>query len=134
MGKTTLVHNLAFALADLDKKVLLIDADPQMNLTSALYGLSTSGEYSSEKSSKWNQYIHKYISITEYLDGYLKNDSHDHDKEKFRANLNKKGCVDLISGSIMLSSTEANLYGIVKNQNDFTRDIPYNNSDIPLLN
>lgn len=122
VGKTTLVHNLAFALADLGHRVLLIDADPQMNLTSAIYGLSTSTEYSSEESSKWNQYIQQYISITEHLDHYLKNDPPQ--KRRFQAT-SKDGVIHLISGSIMLSSTEASLYGIVKSRNEFTRDIPY---------
>ncbi|MCJ0824494.1 AAA family ATPase [Luteimonas sp. 50] len=36
VGKTTLGVNLAFALADLGKSVLLVDADPQCNLTSYL--------------------------------------------------------------------------------------------------
>ena len=36
VGKTTLTVNLAFALADLGKTVLLVDSDPQCNLTSYL--------------------------------------------------------------------------------------------------
>ena len=33
--------------------------------------------------------------------------------------------VDLISGSINLANIEADLYGIIKNKNEFTNDIPY---------
>ena len=35
-----------------------------------------------------------------------------------------KGYVDLISGAINLSNIEADLYGIIKNRNEFTNDIP----------
>lgn len=37
VGKTTFVHNVAFELASKGKSVLLIDADPQMNLTYAIH-------------------------------------------------------------------------------------------------
>lgn len=36
VGKTTLTVNIAFALASIGKKVLLVDSDPQCNLTSYL--------------------------------------------------------------------------------------------------
>ena len=36
VGKTTLTANIAFALCSLDKSVLLVDSDPQCNLTSYL--------------------------------------------------------------------------------------------------
>lgn len=36
VGKTTLTVNIAAALADAGKRVLLVDADPQCNLTSYL--------------------------------------------------------------------------------------------------
>jgi cellulose biosynthesis protein BcsQ len=36
VGKTTLTYNIAAALANLDKRVLLVDSDPQCNLTSYL--------------------------------------------------------------------------------------------------
>ena len=36
VGKTTLLVNISAALADLNKRVLLVDTDPQCNLTSYL--------------------------------------------------------------------------------------------------
>ena len=36
VGKTTLTVNIAFAMAQLGKRVLLVDSDPQANLTSYL--------------------------------------------------------------------------------------------------
>src|SRR5581483_4827497 len=48
-------------------------------------------------------------------------------KETYRKNSNKQngGYVDLISGSINLANIEADLYGIIKNKNEFTNEIPY---------
>lgn len=125
VGKTTLVHNLGFILADRGYKVLLIDADPQMNLTSAMYGLSTSVEYSTDDGSKWSKNIQKYISLIEYLNIELKNQPCN--KEIFRIESKSEGgkFVDLISGSINLTNIEADLYGIIKNRNEFTNEIPY---------
>jgi cellulose biosynthesis protein BcsQ len=77
------VHNIAFALADEGKKVLLIDADPQMNLTSAMYGLSTSIDYSTDNTSKWSKNTDTYISFSEYLKHHLRGEVCT--KEKFRS-------------------------------------------------
>lgn len=68
VGKTTLVHNLGFLLADRGHKVLLIDADPQMNLTAAMYGLSTSVEYSTDEDSKMNLLMIYLINLNKLLD------------------------------------------------------------------
>ena len=123
VGKTTLVHNLGFLLADKGHRVLLIDADPQMNLTTAVYGLSTSVEYSTEEGSRWNENVSKYISLSEYLNIELK--GHPSLKEIFKASSKQgNGFVDLISGSINLADIEADLYGIIKNRNTFTETIP----------
>lgn len=123
VGKTTLVHNLGFILADRGNKVLLIDADTQMNLTAAVYGLSTSVEYSTDEESKWSENVKRYISLAEYLDVDLKDQVCA--KKIFRVKSNdSEGFVDLISGSINLANTEADLYGVIKNKNEFTSNIP----------
>jgi chromosome partitioning protein len=134
VGKTTLVHNIGFALADLGKKVLMIDADPQMNLTSAMYGLSTAVEYSLfEEATTWAEHSEKYISLTDYLNDCLRGITvtkkifHRDDSYIIghRKSAMKGGCVDLISGSITLSVMEADLYNVITTINEFTRDIPY---------
>nr|VFJ99276.1 MAG: CobQ/CobB/MinD/ParA nucleotide binding domain-containing protein [Candidatus Kentron sp. H]VFJ99400.1 MAG: CobQ/CobB/MinD/ParA nucleotide binding domain-containing protein [Candidatus Kentron sp. H]VFK04189.1 MAG: CobQ/CobB/MinD/ParA nucleotide binding domain-containing protein [Candidatus Kentron sp. H] len=125
VGKTTLVHNLSFALSDIGKNVLAIDADPQMNLTAAMYGLSTAIEYSLDDDSKWLTYVDKYISLDEYTDTYLKEDTQSEKKFFRAAGGSNKGNVDLISGSINLPRIEADLYGIVKNKNAYTESIPH---------
>ena len=124
VGKTTLVHNIAFALADLWKKILVIDADPQMNLTAAMYGLSTSMEYSTDNTSKWSQHIQEYISFSEHLRRDLQEE--ECTKKRFSAKArNGKGVIDLISGDINLTSTEANIYGVITSNNDLLKNIPW---------
>src|SRR4051812_13409145 len=47
VGKTTTAVNLSWALADLGRRILLIDIDPQANATSSfgLQGLASTGLY-----------------------------------------------------------------------------------------
>lgn len=66
VGKTTLVHNLGALLAEKGHKLLLIDAEPQMNLAAAMYGFSIGVEYSKDGSSKWSEYTKDYISLDDF--------------------------------------------------------------------
>lgn len=52
VGKTTLTVNLAYALAGMGKKVLLVDSDPQCNLTSYLIEANVVDKWLDESESK----------------------------------------------------------------------------------
>lgn len=125
VGKTTLVYNLAYALAKENKKILLIDADPQMNLTAYMYGLSNSVEYSTDEQSKWQQNTSKFISFYEHLNNNLKSVTLAEQCTKVKFTCSKCDKIDLISGSIKLSILESELYAIIRNRNSFTETIPY---------
>lgn len=64
-GKTTLSSNLGFALSNIGKKVLLIDADMQMNLTRS-YDMQKNEDISLYKALKLEDTLDKYISKTNY--------------------------------------------------------------------
>ena len=52
VGKTTLTVNLAFALASMGKRILLVDSDPQCNLTSYLVEAEVVDKWLDESESK----------------------------------------------------------------------------------
>ena len=49
VGKTTTIYNLSYELADQGQKVLVIDADPKMNLTACMYGIYAKTNYREDK-------------------------------------------------------------------------------------
>ncbi len=57
VGKTTLTVNLAFALASMGKKILLVDSDPQCNLTSYLVDAEVVDKWLDESESKTGKTI-----------------------------------------------------------------------------
>jgi len=67
VGKTTLVHNIGYILANHGKKVLLIDADPQMNLTAAVAGFTDSVSYGETGSEVWLQFLNNYPNLSNFL-------------------------------------------------------------------
>lgn len=91
-GKTTTARNLGSALADAGKRVLMIDFDPQSNLTMS-FGVENPDELS--------------MSMHDIL--WLMMDGKDlSDKDEY---ILHKGNLDLIPCNINLSATEMNLHG-----------------------
>lgn len=62
MGKTTLTVNLAFSLAKLGKTVLLVDADPQCNLTSYLVESAVVDKWLDESDAKTGRTLWSALS------------------------------------------------------------------------
>ena len=67
VGKTTLTVNLAFALSSLGKTVLLVDADPQCNLTSYLVDADVVDKFLDESESPRGKTL--WTAVKPLLDG-----------------------------------------------------------------
>jgi chromosome partitioning protein len=145
VGKTTSVHNIGYGLSKLGKKVLLIDADPQMNLTAAVYGLSIDSSYSNDDkaTSKWKEYNKKYVSLYQIINAIIT-------KQEFKPNFytyvdkkNNEVNFDLLRGDILLHSLDADIMQIIQSNNEITRSYIihleeklneiYNNYDFVLI-
>jgi len=136
VGKTTVAHNLGVALTKYGKNVLLVDADPQMNLTSSVLGLADSVEYAETNESAWQNARQKYTRINDYLDWYTtKNIRTDNFEDRIKLydynplqqdvlfEDEKRGKLSLLCGDIKLFEIESRLYSIVTskvNRNDGT--------------
>jgi chromosome partitioning protein len=123
VGKTTFVFNLAYQLSSMGKKVLLIDTDAQMNLTSSVYGMSNSVEYLTEHGTEWMGKLKKNKNFYDFLKEYgvlPKQDNDNINKPIFSRNLQEAitlqkslplfANIDLISSSIDVIEAENKLY------------------------
>lgn len=107
VAKTSTVRNLSYALAEMGKKVLVVDFDPQYNLTTSFGVLPTQAPYNTGT-----------LITNLLLDESLP------DTNEF---IQKIGSVDLIPSSRSLTVAEANLL-MTPDSNDYLatpkRDMP----------
>jgi len=133
VGKTTFVHNVAFELASKGKSVLLIDADPQMNLTYAIHqmkevsGIIPSDLFEEEKLRE-EEFIKTLKEHTSFVDvlktiGIIEPKKSEKDGDELDAIKVKKpfehtsnSLIHLISGSLDIVEGEYELRGIQKSR------------------
>lgn len=124
VGKTTVAHNLGVSLTKQGKNVLLIDADPQMNLTSSVLGLADNIDYADENESIWNNARAKYSKINDYIFDYIRRDikinpvkpnlfEYLPEKQSPLFDKDERGRMNLLLGDINLFEIESLLYNIV---------------------
>lgn len=125
VGKTTLAYNVAWALSENNKRVLMVDGDPQANLTEItldnklfyeevdLFDTEEVPEYSTEFLNENNVY--------EYFRAYILPELNEKrpDIQKFK----KKNNLDLLAGSIRLAELEDTISLAVANVPGL-RDVP----------
>lgn len=105
VGKTTLTYNLSWALAEAGKKVLMLDADAQQNLSFLVRGNleeETELEETTEISNFWDTYLNIYDVFSHFLyPGITKVDKPIFCKQhKNLKNYNHTGKLDLLLGSL----------------------------------
>jgi chromosome partitioning protein len=136
VGKTTTIYNLSVMLAKMGKKVLLIDADPQSNLTASIYGMGNKAIYEDSGDSQlelnfeddkevtikndniWRDYQKNYFTIYDFLQEQMYGKRSDKPLyKKYYQENNQNYCVDLISGSILSNELERWIYILLVTQN-----------------
>ncbi|HRG62253.1 MAG TPA: AAA family ATPase [Burkholderiales bacterium] len=124
VGKTTLAHNIAWHLANKGKKVLLIDADPQCNLTGLVHGFSDEIEYDlfNDKAYK----LSDFLSIYEYLTPRLFTAGSDLEnlKKPLFVHSHSQENITLLSGDIRASEYDFEFIDAIRTKSMATKHIP----------
>ena len=137
VGKTTLTYNVGCALSNKinpltgkNNKVLLIDADPQMNLTSSVFGISDRTSYNEKDRSKslfndefteWKMHLDVYTSIYKLFIQKLDNESNNIKLfSKYKEQTDKY--LDLLRGDIEIFSLERRLNTVINSQSLMRRE------------
>lgn len=109
VGKTSLTYNLSWKLAELDKKVLMIDADAQQNLSLIVRGkkqeeadLASQQSMFPPQENFWEDYYNIYDLFQEFLSpgGYKKIKKPIFTKKHENLLIQNGGKLDLLLGSL----------------------------------
>ncbi|UWX06397.1 AAA family ATPase [Taurinivorans muris] len=126
VGKTTNVHNIACALRELGKKILVVDADPQMNLTARIAGFSMESEYKDEDGTEWREFNAQYTSLDEVIYSVIRGEKTPINFYLQEFESKKNGSINLIASSFRLAELETDLVDIIKRNNTFDKGRIYN--------
>lgn len=130
VGKTTLTYNLGYALASKGKKVLLIDADSQINLTISVYGFIDTlfddknaliPNDNIKNISSLPEYLKKYISIKDIIESAMSGSELPNDKMIYKSEHSKN--LDIISGSLIAYELDNQLSTLVNAGGDGIKKI-----------
>ena len=122
-GKTTLTYNVGADLAfNHKKKVLVIDLDSQLNLTASMFGLSNTIEYRNGDDEKWQEYLKKYLSFTEFINNKNNNSKIIFNYQNDRKLINNKHLYnnvvfELLTGDVNYFKLENTLQAYLQNSN-----------------
>lgn len=142
VGKTTIVWNLADALAKKGKRVLMIDFDPQCNLSIAVLGSQEFKQALPDKNNPYGTtiraYLQRFLQSTGGYEIYTYKGKHTHDNVDLVAGdfwLNVYG-ESLSVGSDLLTGTGITKYAVIRDMVDFInekreKDYDYTIIDLP---
>ena len=124
VGKTTLLYNIAWNLAAQNQKVLLLDFDPQTNLSMFVHGFKEDKEY--DLFTLEYQDIEKnFLSVFDLIAPVIYSYSEPGVAEKKVYTHIKNPAISLILGDIRFSNLDMDLSMVIQNSSELLRQFPY---------
>ena len=108
VGKTTLTHNIGYSLNQKGYNVLLVDADPQMNLSSAVFDAQTYGLLFTD-SDPWSDELLSRTTLSQYVQSYLDKDISESEVKFYHKQTNNGKKFHLLRGDLDFFDLESRI-------------------------